>query len=302
MRLAASAASLLLAGCSSLDLLNSLSVDPVEQPTVISYGSSERQKIDVYVPVVRGEGGPAARAAQAGVIGTAQAAATPAKPLVIFFYGGSWNSGSRTDYRFLARSFTDSGYIVAIPDYRLTPEVLYPDFLHDSAHAVSALIARAREFGADADRVILMGHSAGAYNAAMLAMDPRWLPARDRKRIRGWVGLAAPVDFLPIQIPSVQTTFHWPNTPRDTQPIEHVSPDDPPALLISADADRLVDPEQNSLALADRLKRVGVPVQVEIFKGPAVGHASLVATLSPSFTFVAPTLERVRQFIDQATK
>jgi acetyl esterase/lipase len=293
--------SALLTACSSLEFINQLSEVPENKPVTISYGESPRQQIDVY-PVPDSAQGSASIGQGSGLIASARAAPAAGRPLVVFFYGGSWNSGSRSDYRFLARAFNDLGYVVAIPDYRLTPEVLYPEFLRDSAAAVSMLIKRASEFGADPNRVVLVGHSAGAYNAAMLAMDPRWMPAADRKKIRGLIGLALPADFLPIRIPSVQQTFNWPDTPRDTQPIEHVSKDNPPTLLITAASDRLVNPETNSFALAKRMQEQGVPVQVEIFNGAGIGHASLVATLSSAFSFLAPTLDRMRLFIDQVTQ
>jgi acetyl esterase/lipase len=294
MRLIVSTISVLamlgLAGCSSLELINQITGEPNAKPTTIAYGPNPRQVIDIY-PVID-------KPAAATEVIRSAVAANQLRPIVVFFYGGSWNSGDRSSYRFVAKALNDLGYVVAIPDYRLTPEVLYPEFLKDSAAAVSAVIARAAQLGGDPKRVFLMGHSAGAYNAAMLALDPRWLSQQDRKSVRGLIGLAAPVNFLPIRIPTVQKTFGWPNTPKDTQPIEHVSKGDPPTLLISADRDSLVDPEVNAMALAQRMRAVGVPVQVETFGG-GIGHASLVATLSPSLSFVAPTLQTVKSFIDQ---
>ena len=268
-----------LSGCSSLDMVNAFTPSPNGLPVTLSYGSSERQRVDVY---------------QAG----------RRKPLVIFFYGGSWNSGSRTDYRFVARAFNDLGYSVAIPDYRLTPEALYPDFLKDSAQAISLLINRAEEFGADPQRVILVGHSAGAYNAMMVALDQRWLSPEDRQRIRGVIGLASPVNFLPIQLPAARLAFHWPNTPRDSQPIEHVSSSSPPILFINANNDPLVDPSINSIAMAEKLRAANVYVEVENFDGPLgmINHARLVATLSPTFQFLSPTLDKSRVFIERVTR
>jgi len=268
-----------LSGCSSLDMVNAFTPSPSGLPVTLSYGSSERQRVDVY---------------QAG----------RRKPLVIFFYGGSWNSGSRTDYRFVARAFNDLGYSVAIPDYRLTPEALYPDFLKDSAQAISLLINRAEEFGADPQRVILVGHSAGAYNAMMVALDQRWLSPEDRQRIRGVIGLASPVNFLPIELPAARLAFHWPNTPRDSQPIEHVSSSSPPILFINANNDPLVDPRINSIAMAEKLRAANVYVEVENFDGPLgmINHARLVATLSPTFQFLSPTLDKSRVFIERVTR
>jgi len=299
--LLASGVGALLSGCSSLEFLNQVSGRPHAEPITVSYGVHSRQRVDVY-PVVEKRlqmipGG-------ASVISAANAAPEQGRPMVIFFYGGSWNSGSRADYRFVATALNDLGYVVAIPDYRLTPEVFYPEFLQDSAEAVRTLIRQARQFGADPNRIVLAGHSAGAYNAAMIAMDQRWMVADERRHIRGLIGFAAPVNFLPIQIPEVQQTFRWPDTPQDSQPIEHVAPGNPPVLLITARGDRVVDPTRNSQSFADRLMQAGVPVQVEVIDGPLglANHANVVATISPTFQFVAPTLTKIRSFVDQVTR
>ncbi len=299
--LVASGLGALLSGCSSLEFLNQVSGRPHSDPITVSYGSHSRQRVDVY-PVIEKRLGSSAAADV--LVPSANAAGGQGRPMVIFFYGGSWNSGSRSDYRFVATALNDLGYVVAIPDYRLTPEVLYPEFLHDSAEAVRTLIRQAREFGADPNRIVLAGHSAGAYNAAMLAMDQRWMLDDERRHIRGLIGFAAPVNFLPIQIPEVQQTFRWPNTPRDSQPIEHVAPGNPPVLLITARGDRVVDPTRNSQSLADRLTQVGVPVQLEVIDGPLglANHANVVATISPTFQFFAPTLTKIRSFVDQVTR
>ncbi len=299
--LLASGVGALLSGCSSLEFLNQVSGRPHAEPITVSYGAHSRQRVDVY-PVVekRLEETPV----KGSVVSAAHAAPEQGRPMVIFFYGGSWNSGSRSDYRFVATALNDLGYVVAIPDYRLTPEVFYPEFLQDSAEAVRTLIRQARQFGADPNRIVLAGHSAGAYNAAMIAMDQRWMVADERRHIRGLIGFAAPVNFLPIQIPEVQQTFRWPNTPQDSQPIEHVAPGNPPVLLITARGDRVVDPTRNSQSFADRLMRAGVPVQVEVIDGPLglANHANVVATISPTFQFVAPMLTKIRSFVDQVTR
>jgi acetyl esterase/lipase len=272
-----------LVGCTGLDVLNALTASPSSEAVVVSYGASARQKIDIYP---QPKGNPHSR------------------PMVVFFYGGSWATGSRTDYAFVARGFGEAGYVVAIVDYRLTPEVTYPGFVKDSAAAVKLLIDRAEEFGADPSKIVLAGHSAGAYNALMVAMDERWLEAGYRKRIRGVIGLSSPVNFLPIQMPEARLAFNWPNTPRDTQPIEHVRDDNPPILLLSANRDPLVNPAVNSRPMAQRLREKGVPVELYEFDGPMgiINHANLVATLSPSFRFAAPTLEKSIDFIQRVTR
>lgn len=262
-------------GCTAFDVLNTLADAPPGPSTAIRYGDHPRQALDLYLP--------------------AGASAKSPAPILVFFYGGSWNAGSRTDYRFVAEAFVTQGYAVALPDYRLTPEVTYPDFLIDSAAAIQALHQQARALGADPSRMVLMGHSAGAYNAAMLTYDKRWLSSEHRRAIRGFVGLAGPYDFLPIAIPSVQTTFNWPNTPRDTQPVEHVRPGDAPALLMVATKDSLVDPITNTRALEARMLQAEVPVQVLAYD--RVGHASLIASLVPPISALASVRADTLRFL-----
>jgi acetyl esterase/lipase len=86
------------------------------------------------------------------------------------------------------------------------------------------VLANAAQLGGDPARVVLMGHSAGAYNAAMLALDPRWLGPQ-RSQVSGLIGIAGPYDFLPIgKNPETQKAFNWPDTPRDSQVFGHVTP------------------------------------------------------------------------------
>ena len=243
----------------------------------VAYGPLPSQRFDVYVPGTSIDEGDKATGS----------------PLVIFIYGGSWSMGSRSDYRFAGAALAARGFTVMVVDYRLYPEVKYPDFLKDCALAVGYGLEHAREFGADPRRVFLYGHSAGAYNAAMLALDPRWLHAVGHSpgELAGWVGLAGPYNFLPIEDAGVQLVFDWPDTSPDTQPINHV--DDLarplPVFLGAAVHDKIVHPTQNSIPLADRMKARGTAVTFKTYEH--VNHALLVGALSWPLTAFAPVLD-----------
>ena len=181
----------------------------------VAYGAGPRQRLDVYAPVTRPDG---------------------PQPVVVFFYGGAWSSGRRQDYAFVGRALAAEGFVVVVPDYRLLPEVRFPTFLEDSAAAVRWARDNAAAFGGDEERIILVGHSAGAYNAAMLALDPQWL-GPERAAVRGFVTLSGPFDFLPLDDSATIGAFGaWPR-PEETQPVFHASADDPPALLLHGAAD-----------------------------------------------------------------
>ena len=123
-----------------------------------------------------------------------------------------------------------------------------------------------------------MGHSAGAYNAGMLALDRRYLHRAGiaARGIAGFIGLAGPYDFLPLRSSVTRGVFGYPDTPRTTQPIEFAGSDAPPSLLITGDADTTVDPG-NSERLAARLRASGNDVDHRIYSG--VGHRALVDAL-----------------------
>ncbi|WLH36312.1 alpha/beta hydrolase [Pseudomonas sp. FP2196] len=268
---------LLLSACSPVTLLNALTPDSTfEKTTGIAYGDDPRQKLDVYVPRD----------------GLADA------PVVVFFYGGSWNSGAREDYAFVGEALASRGIVAVVADYRLYPQVRYPLFLQDNARAVAWTRAHIREFSGNPQRLYLMGHSSGGYNAAMLALDDDLLAAvgMSPKDISGWIGLAGPYDFLPIVNPDVRPVFFWPDSPPQSQPINHVSRGAPPALLIAANKDDLVNPTRNTAGLARKLREAGVPVQDLYYSRP--NHITLVATLSRPLRRLAPVLDQVVGFIE----
>ena len=266
----------LLTACSGVDLLNAtVSTDTYQLAHGLSYGDQPRQQLDVYRP------GSEVRKA----------------PMVVFFYGGSWSSGNRADYRFVGEALASRGIVVVIADYRLSPAFRYPVFLQDSARAVRWALEHATDFGADPARVFVMGHSAGAYNAAMIALDPRWLAAESLapSRLAGWIGLAGPYDFLPIGDRQTKVAFDWPATPLDSQPMRHASQASPPALLLAPTEDRLVNTQRSTVALARKLKGAGVRVESELFDG--VSHVTLVASMASVLRAQAPVLDRVTAFV-----
>lgn len=260
-----------------LTVLNALAWSDINIKVVknLAYGSDVRQKLDIYIP--------------------APSATQPA--VIVFFYGGNWNSGSRQQYGFVGKALASRGIMTVVADYRLSPQVVYPAFVEDSAHAVSWTLKHIGEYGGNTDQVFVGGHSAGAYNAAMVALDPQWLAkfGMDVAALRGWIGIAGPYDFLPIVAEAIKPAFLYPNTPLDSQPIRHITAAAPPALLVVGTADDVVDPVRNTAALAARLRAVHVPVQVVSLKG--VSHGVLVGAFAPLLRLYFPVLDHVSDFI-----
>ena len=125
---------------------------------------------------------------------------TPGKPVLVFFYGGGWANGNRSDYGFVAKAFAARGYVVVLADYRLVPQVRFPSFVQDAAAAVRWTHDNIARYGGDPDRIAVAGHSAGAYLAVMLALDGRYLKAAgaDPSVVKAAIGLAGPYDFYPF--------------------------------------------------------------------------------------------------------
>lgn len=239
---------------SALTIVNALSLKSGASHRVgydIPYGTATRQRLDIYAPRQR----------------------RPALGVIVFIYGGSWSDGERANYVFAGRYLAALGYVVVVPDYRLLPEVAYPAFLEDSADAVRWTRSHIQDFGGDPKRLVLMGHSAGAYNAAMVALDPRYGLAGVPRAL---VGLSGPYDFYPFDVDITIRTFGTVADPVETQPITHVGPHAPPMFLATGDADRLVYP-RNTVALAAALRAQGVAVEERHYAG--LGHPSLLLML-----------------------
>jgi acetyl esterase/lipase len=276
-RAAAWLAALMLSACSPADLLNA--TIPTGSLTItrnVPYGTDARQTLDIYQP----------------------ATPQPGRPAVVFLFGGSWDSGDKSTYPFVAATLARHGLLVFVPNYRLYPQVQYPVFLEDCARATVWAQDHAAQYGGRADDVFLMGHSAGAYNAAMLTLDPALLAAAggDRDSLRGMIGLAGPYDFLPMTDPEVIGVFAGRKDDPTTQPIHYVTGHAPPLLLLAGSADNRVMPK-NTVNLAAAARDHGGDVVSHIY--PGVGHVGLVISIAPIFQGKDPALADTLRFIDR---
>jgi acetyl esterase/lipase len=269
------AAAALLTACSPVQLLNAtIPTYGVSITRNVVYGAGPRHNLDIYRPD----------------------AAKGALPVVVFFYGGSWNSGSKNEYLFVATALARQGLVVLVPDYRLYPQVRYPAFLHDCAEAVAWATRHAADYGGDPANLFLMGHSAGAYNVAMLTLDPHYLAevGASRDAIRATITLAGPFDFLPLTDPEVQAVFSSVADLAPTQPINHVDGHNPPMLLLQGVGDDLVY-ARNATALAARIRAAGGAVADRLY--PGIGHVGLILSFAPWFRGSAPALADSMAFL-----
>lgn len=239
-----------------------------------AFGEGPRRRLDVYVP----------------------AAAVEKAPVLVFFYGGSWQSGSKDDYAFVGQAFAAQGFVTVLPDYRLYPEAAFPGFLEDGAAAVAWVRDNIAAYGGDPRRIVLAGHSAGAYNAAMLGLDPRYLAAAgvDPKTIRAVAGLSGPYDFLPLDHATTTAVFGQAPDLSATQPVRLAGPLSPPTFLATGADDTVVRP-RNTVSLAQKLRAAHVPVQERIYAG--LDHKDTLLALSVSFRSKAPELAEMASFL-----
>ena len=225
--------------------------------------------------------------------------AEPAKtplPVVIFWYGGGWAKGDRTSYAFAGRALAREGFLVVIPDYRKVPDVHFPAFLDDGAEAVAWVQQTIAQHGGDPERIAFMGHSAGAYQAVMLALDAKRLTAAgaDPAGVKAAVGLSGPYDFYPFTSErSVAAMSQWPR-PEETQPITFARADAPPLLFVTSDGDETVRP-RNAVNLAAKLQGMGALAEVNNY-GP-LSHEEVVMALSVPFRAKGPVLADSARFL-----
>ncbi len=262
-----------------LDTVDSVFGDEADYVLVadnIAFGKNDRQDLDIW---------------------SANDGSEDSKPVLVFFYGGSWNSGDKDHYAFAAKAYAARGFIVVLPNYRLFPETVFPAMAEDSAAAIAWTHDNIAKYGGDADKIFVGGHSAGAYNAMITALDPQWLGrlGKDTGIIRGVIGLAGPYDFLPFTSESTKNSFGKEERPEITQPITYARSDAPPLWLASGDIDEIVE-IRNTKSLAAKINGLGGTAKVQEYAG--LDHYEIIMAISRPFRGKAPVLEDSVDFME----
>ena len=266
---------LLISGCSSTEFLLAnapTEFDRVDRHADLSYGSDPRQRLDVYAP----------RQAQN-------------RPVVIFWYGGSWVKGKRSQYRFVGTTLAERGIVAVLPDYRLYPQVTFPAFDEDGARAVAWVEQHIQGFGGNPREIVLMGHSAGGHTAAFLAFNHEFLRkyGADPDSIAGLVGLSGTYVLVPEDA-TERATFPPPYTEADWQPIRFVDTHSPPTLLLHGTDDKEVLP-QEAIQLRDAMLALHLRVELHLYEHR--GHGDTVAPFAPVARWRSPALQDALAFI-----
>jgi acetyl esterase/lipase len=269
------AASFIVASCSSLTFVAANAgarAGDFTRRADLPFGERPRQRLDVYVPDGVGP-----------------------RPIIVFWYGGSYERGRKEQYRFVGAALARAGYVAVLPDYRLYPEARFPGFMDDAAAALSWVVSHAAEIGGDPARIYLAGHSAGAQIAALLAYDA------DRQEraglrsgvVKGFIGLSGPYALDP-DTDTLRTIFAAPYGFDDWQPVRKVKPMSPPALLMHGEADDVVW-ASHTRKMAEALMRSGVPLTLRLYAGR--GHAATVAAFAKLSPRKLPVLEEIERFV-----
>ncbi|GAB5430443.1 MAG: hypothetical protein Devi2KO_39020 [Devosia indica] len=241
----------------------------------IAYADGARTKLDVYAPEERG---------------------APA-PVVFFIYGGGWSRGERGEYEFVGRALASRGFVTVIADYRLYPEVRYPDFLEDGARALRWVQDNIANYGGDPNRLFLAGHSAGAYNAVMQALDPAFRAEYGvTMPILAVAALSGPYDFYPFEYNEVRDVFGEAPNPQGTQPINLITAEAPPMYLATGTTDPIVR-VQNTERFAERLRAQGVWVTSQYYDG--FGHMEPVLAMGALWRWRMPVLDDMVGFFQR---
>lgn len=262
----------------SLKLVNALAQVTGDRPiTNLTYGPHPENQLDLYLPA-----DPELAIA----------------PVVVFFYGGCWGACLKfykSDYRFVAESLAKEGYVVVVPDYRAHPNVKFPAIMTDATNAVEWAIANIGEYGGDPEQLFLAGHSAGAQMTALLTLNENYLEPSSHQKIRGFVGLAGPYDFLPFDQAYQPILFGPVENYPISQPINYVDGNEPPLLLLYGNDDTVVFPH-NIENLSAKVTQLGGEVKVHRYDG--IDHAGLVGALSIPRRNRQPVYADILQFLN----
>ena len=248
---------LFLSACTPIQFVNAFASKALHLESDIAYGDLELQTLDVYTRPDKSANG-----------------------VVIFVHGGYWDSDDKSIYPFLADSLTEGGFITVVPNYRLVPSITFPSYVEDLALAVKWTFQNIQSYGGNPETIYLMGHSAGAHIASLVAFDERYLEVLGIKasNLKGFIGIAGPYDFLPLAPDDIRSMAalgpqeNW----EQTQPINFVDGTEPPAFLAYTPSDKTVNPK-NTLHFAERIREKGGRITEKPYEG--VDHLTILGAL-----------------------
>lgn len=220
------------------------------------------------------------------------------KKLIVFVHGGAWQHGSKDDYVFLADTLCKAGHDVAILNYRLSPEVIFPAYVDDLDTALQYLFAQ-REALQLPEAWVLMGHSAGAFNVMSLLYPPTPYGYAYHRCIQAVIGLAGPYHFDYKGDALAEPAFDASVPYQQVMPKYWVKPNQVQHLLLVAEKDEVVG-EFNAVDMAAALQAQGNAVQLQYV--PKVSHLMIIASLAAWVRQRYATQKMIVDFLTQLPK
>ena len=268
-----------LSGCASTGttLLNSLAKSDYKKTSDISYGLHSENKLDIYRPIstTKSNG-----------------------KVIVFFYGGCWGectSLKKADYLFVGQSLASKGFTVVIADFRQYPEVNFNNLMSDASNVIRWTIKNIKKYDGSPNKIFVAGHSSGAHIAATLALNQRYLDHNSRQKIKGFIGLAGPYDFLPLDEEYQRKLFNPAKKYANSQPINFVSSSSPALLILHGEEDKTVF-KHNAVNLSKKAKQFGVKQQLILY--PSLSHVGILTALSRPFQGRSTVLNDIVRFVE----
>jgi acetyl esterase/lipase len=191
-------------------------------------------------------------------------------PVVMFVHGGGFTVGIKDQYAFVGQVFASYGIATAVINYRLSPKTSYPGHAQDVARAFAWLRAHVSEYGGNADRIFIAGHSAGATLVAMVGSDPAYLRevGESLDHVAGVVPISG--SFSQAGRSAMFQTFPPPDPDvmRNASSINHVAGPHPPFLILYGDMD-MPRTGEDAQQMAMALKNAGNVAEVHEIGGHA---------------------------------
>lgn len=258
----------------------------------LNYGDEPDQNLDIYYP----------QKLATAINSNQELKAT--YPLIVFVHGGSWENGNKEQYAFVGQSLAKAGYVTAVINYRKAPEHRYPQFVQDTAQAIAWSYNNADKFFADANNMAVVGHSAGAFNVVAAVSNADFLAPYDLQPsdIKAVVGMAGPYSY-DFRKYSSRSAFPDTASPDEVMPDRLLkagsSGQQPDYLLMTAENDKLVH-ISNTEKMAQALADAEINVVTEEIKG--ANHATSIAAMSTSLTWVNSVRQQLLSYLDQKLK
>lgn len=222
----------------------------------LHYGRDPGQSLDIYLP-------------QEGY----------RRNQLVFLHGGSWRSGHKDEYAYLGAALSAYGIACAVVGYRLFPQVRYPVFVEDVAHAINWLRRDGGRYGFSDEPMYVMGHSAGAHIACLVAMDDRFHSLIDAVSIAGVIGLSGVYRFRPETSPLYRDIFMAAEPDFEVvKPISYVGKDKVPLMMLHGEMDEVIG-VRNAQHMLSAATKAGQ--QAILHVQPGYGHVRPIFDFLP---------------------